>query len=218
MFLIVSALFAIKLGWDSGPSPRPAAAPARSRPPPAPPSVIPPVQSAAAARARQQRLESGSEGILPRRRLISEGQHCHRQPDARPATPVAPAPAAPQAESPAIGKRVSDWAAAWQGTRPSTPTSGTTPLTSQPAGKLTHADWLAQRRQRLSRRARSASRSSTCRSGRAATPPAPASSRPIAPRPRPHRQENPRARPPRWAMAHPAGIHQRLRSVRQRFD
>jgi ketosteroid isomerase-like protein len=58
-------------------------------------------------------------------------------------------PPAPEAE-PAIGKRVNDWAAAWQNKAIDDYLGHYAP-DFKPAGKLTHGDWLAQRRQRLSR-------------------------------------------------------------------
>ncbi len=147
MFLIVSALFAIKLGLQ-GSLPFTTASQAASAPEqaaPRPTAVTPPVQatvSGPGAGATSSDFESGSEGILP-----PEAAHLAKVNIAT-AGP-APAPTAPEAE-PAIGKRVNDWAAAWQNKAIDDYLGHYAP-DFKPAGKLTHGDWLAQRRQRLSR-------------------------------------------------------------------
>ena len=160
MFLIVSAIFAIKLSLQ-GELPfmtasRAVAAPEPDKPRPA--SVSPPVQNTASGPgtgATTSDFESGTEDILP-----PEATHLAKVniatggPAAAPAQPAQtapsmPAPAAAEAGE-AIGKHVHDWAAAWQNKAIDDYLKHYAP-DFQPAGKLTHADWLAQRRQRLSR-------------------------------------------------------------------
>ena len=153
MFLIVSALFAIKLGLQ-GSLPFTTASQAASAPEQAasrPTAVTPPVQSTATGPGTSNSdFESGSDGILPPEAAhLAKVNIATASPTPAPATPAAPAPSAPQAE-PAIGKRVGDWAAAWQNKAIDAYLGHYAP-DFKPAGKLTHGDWLAQRRQRLSR-------------------------------------------------------------------
>lgn len=155
MFLIVSALFAIKLGLQ-GSLPFTTASQAASAPEqaaPRPTAVTPPVQatvSGPGAGATSSDFESGSEGILPPEAAhLAKVNIATAGPAPAPATAAAPAPTAPEAE-PAIGKRVNDWAAAWQNKAIDDYLGHYAP-DFKPAGKLTHGDWLAQRRQRLSR-------------------------------------------------------------------
>lgn len=149
MFLIVSALFAIKLALQGSlpftTASRAASAP--EQPAPRPTTVTPPIQSAAVTGSgpSSSDFESGSEGILP-----PEAAHLAKVSIAS-AGPAPATPAAPAADAePAISKRVNDWATAWQSKAIDDYFRHYAP-DFKPAGKLTHADWLAQRRQRLSR-------------------------------------------------------------------
>lgn len=153
MFLIVSAIFAVKLGLQ-GELPlmtasRAAAAPEPDKPGPA--TVTPPVQTTASgpgASATSNDFESGTEGILP-----PEAAHLAKVNIATASPPPAAAPAspAPAAEADkAIGEQVQGWARAWQEKAIDDYLKHYAP-DFQPAGKLAHADWLAQRRQRLAR-------------------------------------------------------------------
>lgn len=152
MFLIVSAIFAIKLSLqDKLPfttASRAAPAPEEK---PTPTALTPPIQSAATgpgASAGSSAFESGTEGILP-----PEAAHLAKVTIATAGpTPAAPAtPAVATADTgKAIDKQVRDWAAAWQGKAIDDYLKHYAP-DFQPAGNLTRADWLAQRQQRLSR-------------------------------------------------------------------
>lgn len=151
MFLIVSAIFAIKLTLQGGlplmSTSRAASEPAK----PDPATVTPPVRNATstgtAPAAGSSDFESGTEGILP-----PEAAHLAKVTIATtspaPAAPTSP-PTAAEADK-AIGEQVQNWAAAWQ-RKAIDDYLGHYAPDFQPAGKLAHADWLAQRRQRLSR-------------------------------------------------------------------
>ena len=152
MFALVSTIFAIKLGLQ-GSLPFTTASQAASAPEqaaPRPTAVTPPVQatvSGPGAGATSSDFESGSEGILPPEAAhLAKVNIATAGPAPAPATAAAPAPTAPEAE-PAIGKRVNDWAAAWQNKAIDDYLGHYAP-DFKPAGKLTHGDWLAQRRQR----------------------------------------------------------------------
>lgn len=156
MFLLVSAIFALKLGLQGQLPFQSAPAAARQPAPATPPagSATPPIQAAtAAATPSGSDFESGSDGILP-----PEAAHLSKvnittgnPAPAQPAT-TAPAPAATSAPGadPAIGKRVQAWAGAWE-SKAIDDYLEHYAADFQPAGKLSHADWLAQRRQRLAR-------------------------------------------------------------------
>jgi len=138
MFLIVSAIFAIKYSLQ-GELPLMSASRAASEPEkPGPATVTPPVRNAtstgAAPAAGSSDFESGTEGILP-----PEAAHLAKVTIATaspaPVSPVSPASPPTAAEA---DKAIDDYL-------------GHYAPDFQPAGKLAHADWLVQRRQRLSR-------------------------------------------------------------------
>ena len=151
MFLIVSAIFAVKYSLQ-GELPLMSASRAASEPEkPGPATVTPPVRNAtstgAAPAAGSSDFESGTEGILP-----PEAAHLAKVTIATaspaPASPASP-PTAAETDK-AIGEQVQRWAAAWQRKAIDDYLAHYAP-DFQPAGKLAHADWLVQRRQRLSR-------------------------------------------------------------------
>ncbi|MDD3326312.1 MAG: nuclear transport factor 2 family protein [Zoogloea sp.] len=151
MFLIVSAIFAIKFALQGG-LPLMSSSRAASEPEkPGHATVTPPVRNATstgtAPTAGSSDFESGTEGILP-----PEAAHLAKvtiaTPSPIPAAPASP-PTAAEADK-AIGEQVQSWAAAWQ-RKAIDDYLGHYAPDFQPAGKLAHADWLAQRRQRLSR-------------------------------------------------------------------
>ena len=157
MFLIVSAIFALKLGLQ-GQLPFPSAPPAGRQPTPGLPpagAATPPIQAAAAAPSGSD-FESGSEGILPPEAAhlgkvsIAAGSPAPGQPAATAPPSTATAAPAPDSTDPAIGKQVQAWASAWE-SKAIDDYLAHYATDFQPAGKLSHADWLAQRRQRLAR-------------------------------------------------------------------
>lgn len=151
MFLIVSAIFAIKFSLQGGLPLMPASRAASEPEKPGPTTVTPPVRnatsSAAPPGAGSSDFESGTEGILP-----PEAAHLAKVTIATtspaPAAPASP-PAAAEADK-ALSEQLQGWAAAWQRKAIDDYLRYYAP-DFQPAGKLAHADWLAQRRQRLSR-------------------------------------------------------------------
>lgn len=166
MFLLVSAIFAVKLAMQgqlpfttTASAPRPAA----TATPPAS-AATPPIPAAGTAAAPGGNdFESGSDGILP-----PEAAHLSKvsiaatpapvqtaaptQAATTAAMPVATASTAVAARGadPAIGRQLQAWAEAWEGKAIDDYLQHYA-SDFQPAGKLSHPDWLAQRRQRLAR-------------------------------------------------------------------
>jgi ketosteroid isomerase-like protein len=168
MFLIVSAVFAVKLGLEgqlpfgkrSTPAPvtRPVAADAEKPEP----SARPPIASNPSVTSSNGEFVSGTENLLPpevahlAKTTIAPGEPA--APDAAPAPPVraaapvtAPEPASPgPAASEAITTTLYAWAAAWERKDASAYLKHYAP-DFQPARGLGRDEWAEQRRQRLSR-------------------------------------------------------------------
>lgn len=160
MFLLVSAIFAVKLAMQgqlpfttTASAPRPAA----TATPPAS-AATPPIPAAGTAAAPGGNdFESGSDGILPPEAAHLSKVSIAATPATTQAAATAPTPAATASTAaaapgadPAIGRHVQAWAEAWEGKAIDDYLQHYA-SDFQPAGKLSHPDWLAQRRQRLAR-------------------------------------------------------------------
>ncbi len=160
MFLLVSAIFAVKLAMQgqlpfttTASAPRPAA----TATPPAS-AATPPIPAAGTAAAPGGNdFESGSDGILPPEAAHLSKASIAATPATTQAAATAPTPAATASTAaaapgadPAIGRHVQAWAEAWEGKAIDDYLQHYA-SDFQPAGKLSHPDWLAQRRQRLAR-------------------------------------------------------------------
>ncbi len=160
MFLLVSAIFAVKLAMQgqlpfttTASAPRPVA----TATPPAS-AATPPIPAAGTAAAPGgSDFESGSDGILPPEAAHLSKVSIAATPATTQAAATAPTPAATASTAaaapgadPAIGRHVQAWAEAWEGKAIDDYLQHYA-SDFQPAGKLSHPDWLAQRRQRLAR-------------------------------------------------------------------
>ena len=160
MFLLVSAIFAVKLAMQgqlpfttTASAPRPAA----TATPPAS-AATPPIPAAGTAAAPGGNdFESGSDGILPPEAAHLSKVSIAATPATTQAAATAPTPAATASTAaaapgadPAIGRQLQAWAEAWEGKAIDDYLQHYA-SDFQPAGKLSHPDWLAQRRQRLAR-------------------------------------------------------------------
>ena len=160
MFLLVSAIFAVKLAMQgqlpfttTASAPRPVA----TATPPAS-AATPPIPAAGTAAAPGGNdFESGSDGILPPEAAHLSKVSIAATPATTQAAATAPTPAATASTAaaapgadPAIGRQLQAWAEAWEGKAIDDYLQHYA-SDFQPAGKLSHPDWLAQRRQRLAR-------------------------------------------------------------------
>ena len=160
MFLLVSAIFAVKLAMQgqlpfttTASAPRPVA----TATPPAS-AATPPIPAAGTAAAPGgSDFESGSDGILPPEAAHLSKVSIAATPATTQAAATAPTPAATASTAaaapgadPAIGRQLQAWAEAWEGKAIDDYLQHYA-SDFQPAGKLSHPDWLAQRRQRLAR-------------------------------------------------------------------
>lgn len=160
MFLLVSAIFAVKLAMQgqlpfttTASAPRPVA----TATPPAS-AATPPIPAAGTAAAPGGNdFESGSDGILPPEAAHLSKVSIAATPATTQAAATAPTPAATASTAaaapgadPAIGRHVQAWAGAWE-SKAVDDYLAHYAADFQPTGKLSHADWLAQRRQRLAR-------------------------------------------------------------------
>ena len=171
MFLIVSAVFAVKLGLEGQlpfgkrSTPTPVTQPVAAAADKPESSAKPPIASNPSGTSSNGEFVSGAENILPPEVAhLAKTTIASREPttpDAAPAPPVkAPAPAAPvtapepaspgPATSEAITTTLHAWATAWESKDVSAYLKHYAP-DFQPARGLGCDEWAEQRRQRLSR-------------------------------------------------------------------
>lgn len=171
MFLIVSAVFAVKLGLEGQlpfgkrSTPTPVTQPVAAAADKPESSAKPPIASNPSGTSNNGEFVSGTENILPpevahlAKTTIAPGEPA--TPDPAPAPPVnAPAPATPvtapepaspgPAASEAITTTLHAWAAAWERKDVTAYLKHYAP-DFQPASGLGRDEWAEQRRQRLSR-------------------------------------------------------------------